>query len=470
MAACTSALGVFFASVVFVTRRELPGSVNPVLFDLLFGLPSLCRKVRGKSEGRRLVGADVGEGCGDKWAGRARWLPQRADRSRNVGGRLVAASGKPVALIYRSRLLASSETFILEQARAMRTYRAYFAGVHRIKGLDVPADSLWVSEEGHRWKGFNKLRFKLTGPSRDELKELRLQQPKIVHAHFGPDASEALSLAEGLNIPLIATYHGYDATTFDGSLTKSRHGWLYLMRRNALRKRAAYFIAVSTFIRDKLLQQGFPADRTLIHHIGIDTNFFRSDPTVKRQPIVLFVGRLVNKKGCSLLIRAMQRVQEQVPDVQLVVVGDGHLKQQLEADSKATLKSYSFVGVRDSLEVRSWMQRATVFCVPSITAPDGDAEGFGMVFAEAQACGLPVVSFASGGIPDAVAHRETGLLAPEGNWQLLAEYLCLLLTDQRRWTEFSLGGQARVQRNFNIRIQTPILEDLYTQLIAEWNV
>ncbi len=374
---------------------------------------------------------------------------------------------KPVALIYRSRLLPFSETFILDQARAMATYRPYFAGFKRVKGIDVPAESLWVSEAGHRWKKINKLRFKLLGPSASEVEVLRRQEPRILHAHFGPDAGEALKIAEGLNVPLVATYHGYDATLTDRSMGSTPHGWLYLMRRNALRKRATRFIAVSTFIRDKLLQQGFPPERTLIHYIGVNTEFFQPDPTVKRQPIVLFVGRLVAKKGCSLLIRAMQRVQEKVPDVQLVVVGDGPLKQELEADAKASLRNYSFVGRQSPTEVRGWMQRATVFCVPSIAAPNGDAEGFGMVFAEAQACGLPVVSFASGGIPDAVSHGETGLLAPEGDCETLAEYLCLLLTDQNRWSEFSAAGQARVLKKFNIRLQTPLLEDLYTQLIAE---
>jgi len=113
------------------------------------------------------------------------------------------------------------------------------------------------------------------------------------------------------------------------------------------------------------------------------------------------------------------------------------------------------------------MNRARVFCVPSITAHSGDTEGFGMVFAESQAMGLPVASFSSGGIPEVVVHGETGLLAIEKDWESLARHIISLLTDDPLWRHYSATAVARVREVFDLQRQTEILEDLYDRVLVE---
>ena len=181
--------------------------------------------------------------------------------------------------------------------------------------------------------------------------------------------------------------------------------------------------------------------------------------------MVLFVGRLVEKKGCSFLLKAMERVQASLPDVELVVIGDGKLRDKLESEAASRLKHYRFLGSQPYNTVQEWMGKASVFCVPSITANSGDAEGFGMVFIEAQASGLPVVSFDSGGIPEAVAHNKTGYLAPEGDWNSLANYILRLLANQATWQDFSHAGIDRVKHMFNLEMQTAKLEAIYDEVL-----
>lgn len=111
------------------------------------------------------------------------------------------------------------------------------------------------------------------------------------------------------------------------------------------------------------------------------------------------------------------------------------------------------------------MNRVKIFCVPSIIAKSGDAEAFGIVFAEAQAMGLPVVSFASGGIPEAVAHGKTGFLVAEHDWEGLAKNIMHLLKDQILWQQLSQKGQERVQSLFSLQKQTGLLEDIYKQVL-----
>jgi glycosyltransferase involved in cell wall biosynthesis len=294
---------------------------------------------------------------------------------------------------------------------------------------------------------------------------MRDLQPKIVHGHFGPDACEAIPLAAVLQVPLIVTFHGFDATLTDFALRHTRPGRRYLRRRETLKRAAGKFIAVSNFIAEKLVGQGFPREKIQVHYIGADTTDFQSDPILAREKTVLFVGRLVEKKGCEYLIRAMELVQKEMPDVELVIVGDGPLRDSLERLAKSRLRRFTFTGTQPAKSVRDRMNRAAVLCTPSIVAASGDAEGFGMVFIEAQSSGLPVVSFASGGIPEAVRHGESGYLAPEKDWRALSEYIAKLLVDGDLWARFSHAGRSLVERVFDVNLQTAKLERIYEETI-----
>jgi colanic acid/amylovoran biosynthesis glycosyltransferase len=107
------------------------------------------------------------------------------------------------------------------------------------------------------------------------------------------------------------------------------------------------------------------------------------------------------------------------------------------------------------------MSRARVLCNPSVTAAGGDIEGFGMVFAEAQAVGTPVVSFTHAAIPEAVSHGVTGLLCPERSVEPLAEALSVFLTDESFWLKTSERAVVWVRNQFDIARQTIKLETIY---------
>jgi glycosyltransferase involved in cell wall biosynthesis len=124
-----------------------------------------------------------------------------------------------------------------------------------------------------------------------------------------------------------------------------------------------------------------------------------------------------------------------------------------------------FLGTQSPSTVREWMARASVFCVPSVVAASGDTEGFGMVFIEAQAMGLPVVSTLSGGIPEAVEHGETGLLVTERDPVGLAAALLVLLENDELWQRYSAAGRTRVVSQFNLLQQTERLENVFAQLL-----
>ncbi|NEQ55653.1 MAG: glycosyltransferase [Leptolyngbya sp. SIO3F4] len=383
----------------------------------------------------------------------------------------------PKVLIYRDQLLPYSETFIPAQGESLLRYQAIYVGVSRLtECLDTQKTILLgeipaiASPLRRFWKGI----YKLGGVVHPQWVEvLKQQQPTLMHAHFGSDGGLALPLCQRLEIPLVVTFHGYDATwDTPGWTTIRSQGDLFrallLNKRDRALTKANRIIAVSKFIRHQLVLRGTAGNRIVVHYIGVDRQLFQPQLDQVREPIVLFVGRLVEKKGVEYLIRAMESVQRQISKAQLVIIGDGSLRSHLQTLAHQRSVRVDFLGKQSPDQVRYWMNRAQIFCGPSIIARSGDAEGFGMVFAEAQAMGLPVVSFATGGIPEAVIHGETGLLAPEKDIEQLSKNLIRLLEDAELREKFSLAGQAHVADNFDLQKNTSQLESIYDETVDHY--
>jgi len=369
-------------------------------------------------------------------------------------------------VIFRIQLLPRSETFIVKQAAAMRRFEPYFVGWRRVAGLEVPEYKSWTADDGGLWGRLRELRFRYLGPTSGEIAKLRMQSPRLVYAHFALDGYAAMRLAKKLRVPLVTALHGYDVTMSDEAIGTTRLGREYLKGRTKLQKEGALFVACSAYVRSRAIECGYPADRTIVRYIGVDITRFEPPPTRRHEQVVLFVGRLVEKKGCGDLIEAMAEVQRRCAEAELIVIGDGPLRASCEALAVARHVRCRFLGAQSAAVVQEWMARATVFCVPSVVAASGDAEGFGIVFIEAQAMGLPVVSTRSGGIPEAVDDGHTGLLVAEGDQQALAEAILRLLRDDELWQRFSIAGRKRVLEHFNLARQTQRLEDVFEDLLS----
>lgn len=375
---------------------------------------------------------------------------------------------KPVVLIYADPLLGPTMTFVLAPAEALQRFEPYFVGPRRLRagGLKMPPGrALAINETPGALGKVRELPFRRFGFAPLYLRKVRRLSPALLHAHGGPAGLAALPLSGGLQIPQVTTFHGFDATA---RVMSPRYGNRdYLRRKKVLMRKSALFLAVSQFIRGRLLRQGFPEDKVLVHYTGVDTEFFRPDPAVTKDPVVLFVGGLHEGKGCEYAIGAMARVQSALPEVELVIIGDGPLRSNLERMAKEKLRRYRFLGVQPPEVVRHWMNRAKVFTVPSVTAKSGWMEAFGMVFAEAQAMCLPVASFSSGGIPEVVSHGETGLLARERDSEGLAYNIETLLREEVTLRRLGDAGRSRVRDLFDLRSRTKRLEELYRRVLGE---
>ena len=372
-------------------------------------------------------------------------------------------------IIYRDMLLPYSETFITAQVENLKSYQGFYVGTlwsSPILSLFPIDKSINLSELAF-FATFWRLTFKIFGLINPIwLKKIQLTKPQLIHAHFGSDGLWAIPLVKKMKIPLIVTFHGSDITItqYDNEFITNSYR-LYVKRRKILFKEANLFIAVSNFIKQKLIAAGCPKNKIFTHYIGIDIDKFQPKIEIKRQDIVLFVGRLIEVKGCEYLIKAMAKIQKSNPEIELVVIGDGYLRESLKNLASNKLQKYRFLGYQSPSVVKQWMNKAKVFCVPSITTKSNATEAFGMVFLEAQAMGLPVVSFNSGGISEAVQHNKTGFLANDKDWEQLAEYIYNLFSDQILWNQFSEEGRKYIINNFDIKKQTKLLENIYDSLL-----
>jgi len=371
---------------------------------------------------------------------------------------------KPRVVIFSDHLLYPSETFIRAQAEALSEFEPIYAGSRRVQGLKLPEDRTFTINRGTFASKLEEVSFKLLGFAPTFYRRLRSLNPTLIHAHHGANGFRGLPLAKNLDVPLIVTFHGSDATATDMRHQKPYFGHRqYLKNKGSLQRRGALFLAVSDFIRKKLLQQGFPEDRVVLHYTGVNTDLF-SPASTETTPTILFVGRLVERKGAEFVIKATAEVQRQMPGVNLVLIGDGPLRGDLERQARQSLATYQFLGVQNHEEVRKWMNRASIFCAPSVKVASGEEEAFGMVYAEAQAVGKPVVAFDSGGISEVVEHGTTGFLAAERDWQGLAQHLLLLLKNTELRKQFGSAGRARVLQLFDLEKRTRLLEEIYTSV------
>ena len=213
------------------------------------------------------------------------------------------------------------------------------------------------------------------------------------------------------------------------------------------------FVAASRTIADILEADGIARDRITVVHDGVNIGFIDKQPAVDAHatfwlphgsPIVGNVAALAAHKGQKHLVAAAARVVREVPDARFLIVGEGELREPLEKQIKSlALERHVFLtGFR--ADAIGLMKSFDLFVMSSVT------EGLGSAALEAMACHRAVVATRAGGLPEAVADGETGLLVPPHDEAALAEAIVMLLRDPERRHAMGAAGRARVVREFSV--------------------
>ena len=266
-----------------------------------------------------------------------------------------------------------------------------------------------------------------------------------VHAHFATGATAvALHLHELMGISYSFTAHAKDIY---------RHS----VERDSLERKlrsARFAVTVSDYNR-RYLSGLAGADRVVRIYNGLDVERFAANGAARQEPpLVLAVGRLVEKKGFADLIRACSVLRRDGQTFRCRIVGKGELEDELRG-------LIAELGLEDQVELAGPIpreqllavyRRASVVVAPCVIGADGNRDGLPTVVTEAMALGIPVVATDVTGIPELVEDGRTGLLVPQRQPQALAAAIRRVLVDAGWAGDLARAGRARVEHEFDLRV------------------
>ena len=199
----------------------------------------------------------------------------------------------------------------------------------------------------------------------------------------------------------------------------------------------------------------------LVYH-GVDTDALAPSDVASQHPVILSVGRLVEKKGYPTLLRAAALLRDRGIGFQLHIVGEGPEWAALQrlVHELGLGRRVSFLGPLMESEVREQYAEAQVFALACQELTNGDRDGIPNVIVEAMACGLPVASTASPGVAEAVVDGESGLLVPQGDEEALAAALARLLADRELCQQLGMKGRARAVEGFDRTVHLARVADV----------
>jgi phosphatidylinositol alpha-1,6-mannosyltransferase len=301
--------------------------------------------------------------------------------------------------------------------------------------------------------------------------------PQMPDHRLGVAALNILGIAEGLRRRPVAVLSAHIVTgpaavtigrTVGCPVIQYVHAQELIRRPKVARfvlKRSDAIIAVSGYSRSLVARVGGPLHRTRVVHPGVDSASEPPTPSMRSDSIAI-VSRLTEPyKGHDVLLQALPRVRAHVPEAILEIIGDGPLREKLEmlAADLGVDAAVHFHGTVDDERRDSILDAATVFAMPSRTEPDGAGEGFGLVYVEAGARGLPVVAGNVGGAVDAVVDGETGLLVDPEDPMAVADALKTILLDRQRARRMGEAGW-RHARSLSWERAASQVENLITEV------
>lgn len=293
------------------------------------------------------------------------------------------------------------------------------------------------------------------------------QNADLIHAHFGPMGYLCSGLARRLDIPLVTTFYGYDASM----LLKQKPRWKenYVKLFNC----GTSFLVEGPAMRQKLVSLGCPPEKIIIHHLGIETDKYepRLEYSSQKQIKVLMVGRFVEKKGFIYGLKAFHRFKESGGAGKLTIVGDSSDEPSSKQIKKELLDyieehqlgdSVTFTGLIPLEELQREYYLHDVFLAPSVQAQSGDNEGGAPVTTiEASATGMPVIGSRHCDIPEVVKDEETGLIVDEKDVDALTEHLLTISRHSDLRETFGRAGAKHIKENYDAAEQGQRLAKIY---------
>lgn len=378
---------------------------------------------------------------------------------------------------FRSTFSRLSETFLFDYVRGIQNVGldSHVLTFVRENAEERPFDSVHVLSHSPRRgvrRFVDRVNLKISPEAVGSLewpamrsqirKRLREVNPNVVHAHFGREGALIAPVANQLKIPLLVTFYGNDVSEL-----ARRPKWQ--AQYKLLWGRVSAVTVLSEQMGSAVRALGCPDDLIRVVHLGKDLADYSF--RIRTTPIrnFLSVGRLVEKKGHLEAIKVMEALNREGESVTLTIVGDGPLRQMLEAyvEEHGLQKVVRLVGAKSHLDTCALLGAADAFILPSKTSPSGDQEGTPTVLLEAQAMGLPCLTTRHAGIPEMIPEGNQWLLANEGDVEGLADAARRLIrVDEGTLADICNRGRDKVATEFDLSGEVDKLVTLYQEIVS----
>ena len=287
---------------------------------------------------------------------------------------------------------------------------------------------------------------------------------RLLHIYFGQIAVHLLPLIRTWKNPSIVSFHGADVTV-DMNKPAYRESTRQMLDAVKL------VLVRSESLRRALIDLGCDPKKIEVQRTGIPLEEFafheRSFPNDGEWRLVQ-AGRLIEKKGLPVTLRAFAVFLRKYPNATLTIAGEGPLLGELQklARELNIERRVSFTGFISQEQLRDIYYRSHIFVHPSQTGHDGNVEGIPNSMLEAMAGGLPVFATDHGGIPEAVENGVSGVLVHERDHEAMANALLNATQDSDSLARIARNGAEVVRKNFDLQAQAQRLEEIYLRLIG----
>ena len=299
------------------------------------------------------------------------------------------------------------------------------------------------------------------------LSVLTETRARLLHIYFGHIGVHLLPLIQSWTNPTIVSFHGADVMV-DMNKPAYREATLQMLDAVTL------VLVRSESLRRAIVDLGCDPEKIEIQRTGIPLDEFPfRDRAVPKNGEWQFVqaGRLIEKKGLPVTLRAFSTFLKQHPNATLTIAGEGPLLSELQkcARELGVADRVSFTGFVSQEQLREIYYRSHIFVHPSQTGRDGNQEGIPNSMLEAMATGLPVFATEHGGIPEAIENGVNGVLVPERDDEALAQAMLNAAQDPDLLSRIARAGAEAVETNFDLAAQVQRLEEIYLRMIARPN-
>lgn len=294
----------------------------------------------------------------------------------------------------------------------------------------------------------------------------------ILHSHFGNTGWSNIHISDKANIKHIVSFYGYDVNYLH-TIDKQ-----WFNRYQQLFDRVDKVVCLGPSMVQQIIKLGCPANKIVIHHLGINLEKIEFKPRVWKPGEtlkILIAASFREKKGITYALEALGHIQRDV-DFHVTIIGDATNDERSMREKRKIINTIEKYNLQPKITMMGFQPYSVllteaydhhIFLSPSVTSTDGDSEGTPVTIMEMAATGMPIISTLHSDIPEIIINGKTGLLAEERDVNSLVQHLTYLINNYDKWCHMLEASRRHIKKEFDIVTQAEKLVMIYNETLSD---